>query len=439
MRLYLTSVGCRLNQAEMDDLAQRAQAAGLTLVRSPQDCDLAVVNSCSVTAAAASDSRSAAARIHRRQPAADILLTGCWATLERSHAACLPGVHAVVPNEAKDRILSGLIARRHHAMASPADFAPPARRTRPVIKVQDGCDHHCTYCVAVRARGAARSLPLQTVVEQVQRAEAHGALEVILTGLQLGAYGRGLPGRISLADLLETLLRETALPRFRLSSLEPWSVDDRLLEMWRDARLCRQLHLPLQSGAAATLRRMGRPMTPGAYEGLARRARQAIPGLALMTDLLVAFPGETPAEFDTSMAFVERMAFARVHVFTYSLRPNTAAAGLSDRVPAAIARQRVAFALQLAARGERTFADAHIGSVRQVLWETPRWFPGEGWRLRGLTDDGLRVVTTSRSPLHNILSPVRLRSLRPDGALQAQILDDLPPPFACAAAPPGRG
>ena len=425
MSLYLTSVGCRLNQAEMDDLGQRALAAGLTLVGSAQDCDLAVVNTCSVTAAAASDSRSAAARIHRLRPDASILLTGCWATLDRARAAQLSGVSTVVPNEAKDRILAELTDRSRPGPAEP-EVATPERRTRPVIKVLDGCNHHCTYCAAAIARGPARSLPLRSVVERVQRAEAEGALEVILTGVQLGAYGRELPGPLSLAGLLETLLRETRIQRLRLSSLEPWSVNDRLLELWRDRRMCPQLHLPVQSGCAETLRRMGRPITPSAFEKTAALARQAIPGLALTTDVMVGFPGETHSDFEASMAFIERHSFARMHVFTFSPRPGTPAARLPHRVPSSIARQRADLARRIAEHSEREFAAAQIGELRRVLWETPRLAADHGWRLSGLTEAGLRVVASYPASLHNTFSLVRLSSLEQNGTIRGQVLASPP-------------
>ena len=421
MRILLDSIGCRLNQSEIEHIGGSFHAAGHNLVGTPEECDLAVVNTCTVTAAAAADSRSAARRIHRANPSARIILTGCWSTLKPREALKLPGVARVIRNADKERLVPLVLD------ADPREFdlepierrqLPGMRmRTRAFIKAQDGCNNGCAFCQTRIARGRAHSLPLAEVVRRVRAAVAGGAQEVVLTGVQLTAYGRDLHAGLNLTSLLRAILAETDVPRLRLSSLEPWGMPDGFFELWTDGRLCRQLHLPLQSGSAFTLRRMRRPVTPEIYARLVNQARAAIPNLALTTDLIAGFPGETLSEFEEGLAFVRQMAFARAHVFTYSSRPGTLAADLPDPINSKVAKERSHRLRTAAAQSEVEYQRRFIGSILQVLWERAEEIGPSGWQVAGLTDNCLRVSAVAPADLCNQMTPVRLTGLSSNGLL----------------------
>ncbi|HES58098.1 MAG TPA: MiaB/RimO family radical SAM methylthiotransferase, partial [Firmicutes bacterium] len=341
MKIYLDTVGCRLNQAEIERYARQFRAAGHELVGSAEEADLAVVNTCTVTNAAASDSRKLIRRA-AREGADEIVVTGCWSTLRPEKAAALQNVSRVVPNHKKDRLVPDLLG----VTGETFDLEPVERRpipgtrlrTRAFIKVQDGCENRCTFCITTVARGAGRSRTIEQVISDVRAVldgdEVEGAAqEVVLTGVHLGSWGQDLEGGQRLADLVRAVLNRTGVPRLRLSSLEPWDLDPAFFDLWQDERLCRHLHLPLQSGSAATLRRMARKTTPQAFAELVAAARERIPEVAITTDVIAGFPGESQAEFEESLAFVRAMNFAGGHVFTYSARPGTAAARMPDQVP----------------------------------------------------------------------------------------------------------
>ena len=415
MKIYLDSIGCRLNQAEIEQYARQFRAAGHSLVATPQEADLAVVNTCAVTGAAVSDSRQKIRQIER-QGVDQIIATGCWATLQPQEAAALPGVQQVVGNAAKDRLVPDLL----HIPLEDFDLEPVARqplpgarlRTRAFIKVQDGCDNHCTFCITTVARGAGRSRPVAEVLADIQAAGEAG--EVVLTGVHLGSWGHDLSPRQGLADLVRAILAGSDVPRLRLSSLEPWDLDEDFFDLWQDPRLCPHLHLPLQSGCAATLRRMARKTTPPAFERLVAAARQAAPDLAITTDMIAGFPGETEAEFEESLAFVERMNFAGGHVFTYSARPGTAAARLPGQVPAALRKARNARLRAVFAEAERRYQSAFIGRVLPVLWESAVALGPQGWQMSGLTGNYLRVNALAPRGLWNQITPVHLAQLADD-------------------------
>lgn len=425
MRVFLDSLGCRLNQSEIEAMGREFRAGGHELVPTSGQSDLVVINTCSVTADAASTSRKRVRRAHRANPCADIVLTGCWSTLEPARASKLPGVKRIIPNQEKSDLVPLALG------LDPAEFdlepverhpLPGLRmRTRAFIKAQDGCDHHCTYCLTTLARGPARSFPIEGVVRQVQAAVEGGAQEAVLSGVQLSGYGRDLPGQTSLLELVRAILADTDIPRLRLSSLEPWGLPGRFTDLWSSPRMCRQLHLPLQSGAAATLRRMGRPVTPEGFAVLVKRLRTAIPGLAVTSDVLVGFPGEDKSAFQESLDFVESIAFAEAHVFPYSPRPGTAALRLPDRVPPPIIKRRAAAMRDLAARSARAFRAQFVGHSLPVLWEAAVRLDSQGWKVQGLTDNYLRVRAAAQRNLWNQLSHVEIQGIT-DGELYGRIL-----------------
>jgi len=415
MRLYLDSVGCRLNQAEIEELGRQFRMAGHALVGEPSKAEIMVLNTCAVTTKAAADSRWRVRHAHRSNPSLRIVLTGCWGTLEVNQAAALPGVWRVIPNPDKMRLAQDVLAASLDLPPSPAEAQHPLAgvrgRTRAHIGIQEGCDQHCTFCLTRVARGPLRSEPVEHVIERVQRVVEAGAREAVFTGVQLGAYGRDLPGSVDLATLLKEVLERTELPRLRLSSLEPWDVTGDLLALWRDTRICRHLHLPLQSGSAATLRRMARPIDPQHFQALVSRLRAAIPGLAITTDLMVGFPGESEAEFQESLEFVEEIGFTGAHVFTFSARPGTAAARLPGHVPGSVMKERSQRVRQVIARSSRAYCNTIIGSTLAVLWESAVPREDGEWEHIGHADNYLWVGASARQNLRNQVSAVRAEYL----------------------------
>jgi threonylcarbamoyladenosine tRNA methylthiotransferase MtaB len=433
LKIFLDSIGCRLNQSEIEKFASQFRAAGHEIVDSAADADYVVVNTCAVTTEAASDSRQkirhAARSASGRTSPSEIIVTGCWATLDSAAAQALPGVRRVVDNAQKDRLVADLL----NLPVETFDLEPVAReplpgahlRTRAFIKVQDGCDNHCTFCVTRLARGAGRSRLLSEVLRDVSAALEGGAQEIVLTGVHLGSWGQdfapsGQPPA-ALADLVAALLRLESLPRLRLSSLEPWDLDDNFFSLWSDPRLCRHLHLPLQSGSAATLRRMARKTTPDSFASLVAAARRVSPDMAITTDIITGFPGESDAEFDETRNFMRQMDFAAGHVFTYSSRPGTAAARMPGQVPLSTRKQRNAELRALLAESSQRYQQRFLGAELEVLWEATDAYGPEGWRLHGLTDNYLRVTALSPKKLWNQLSRVRLVEVEGEG-IKGEIL-----------------
>jgi threonylcarbamoyladenosine tRNA methylthiotransferase MtaB len=423
MRVFLSHVGCKLNQAEVDAIARQFLARGHQVVSSLALADVHVVNSCTVTREAARDSRRAARRAARAGRPLRTVLTGCYATSSAAEAAAL-GVDLVVPNPDKERLVE-LVARAARGWDAPAggstaaaDAAVPVSyvplalgNARALVKIEDGCDLRCAFCIIPRTRGAQRSRPLAEVVAEVCALEGAGHREIVVTGVQISAYR---DGGARLPELLDALLVATTHCRFRLTSIAPWELAPALLDRIDHPRVCRHLHLSLQSGDHGVLRRMRRPYDPARYAAAVESVRSRIPGVAITTDVIVGFPGETDAEFESSLAFVEAIGFARVHAFTYSPREGTAAAAMADQVPAGRKRERMTRLLGVAARAEETFRARHVGAEAHVLWEGRR-----AGRWAGTSDDYLRVFTESDRDLRGRLTTARLVELLPNGLLAA--------------------
>lgn len=417
MHVYLEAMGCRLNTAEIENLARRFAGAGYDVVRSAAEADIIVLNSCVVTAQATRKSRYRLRTLQRLAPTARFALTGCWATEDPDGVLSIPGVTWVIPNADKQRTVE--IVGGELATPSSSPWAPGRwGRTRAFLGVQDGCAYACTYCITRILRGAARSQPLEDVLREVQMLVDHGAQEVVLTGVSLGAYGKDLSDQLSLAALVEAIFAHTAVSRLRLSSIEPWNVDARLLNLWSDSRLCRQLHLPLQSGSDAVLKRMGRAISTEHFAELVALARDIVPDIAITTDIIVGFPGETEVDFAASLDFVTRMAFARSHVFPYSERPGTPAVRLSGGLPKVLRRARAAEMRALGEHLRRVYAEQFVGQTLPVLWE-PRDANGY-WH--GLTDNYLEVLAYLDVDVYNRVLPARLLKLEDTGTFVADIL-----------------
>jgi threonylcarbamoyladenosine tRNA methylthiotransferase MtaB len=485
MRVFFTNLGCKLNQAENDRLAGQFLTAGHQLAGSLAEADLHVINSCTVTANAARTSRKAARAGARAAAAAGAgdgggggrqlgdaapplrtVLTGCYATASPEEAAGLAGVDLVIANADKDRLVERVTSSFSQASQAPSGvgdltgvrlipgralpplFPPPSPgNTRALVKVEDGCDMGCSFCIIPRTRGSQRSRPAAEVVAEVRGLLAAGYREIVVTGVQISAWrgrldrtqdrGHRHAGRLAdlVRQLLATLPAVSAAPavtaamvgaaapagaapaaRLRLTSIAPWQLTGELLELWADPRLCRHLHLSLQSGATATLRRMRRPYTAESYARKVETVRSSIPGVAVTTDVIVGFPGESDAEFAESLATVARLGFAKVHVFPFSSRPGTAAAALPGVVAPALLRQRMGRMQEVAERSARAFQEAQLGCRATVLWEGP-----QAGRGQGLTDNYVRVFSPQAEHRWNQLTEVELLAVT-DGGVTGRLI-----------------
>ena len=378
---HVQNFGCRASQADGAALEAALSAQGLNAAARMSDADLVVLNTCTVTALADEDARKAVHRVHRENPAARILVTGCYAQRAPAELAILPGVYWVVGNSHKtsipeivseesadyhSQIRVGDIFEQREFLSSPVEDAA-GERTRPNLKIQDGCNNRCSFCIIPFVRGPSRSAPGDQVVAEVRNL-AERYREVVLSGINLGRWGREAGGTLRLADLVRRLLAETPIERLRLSSVEPMDWSDELLELVAGSpRIADHVHAPLQSGSDRVLRRMHRKYRPRHYEDRVRKARAWMPDAAIGADVMVGFPGETEAEFEESRAFIESLPFTYLHVFTYSERPGTPAAESVDRVPMEVRKDRNRVLRELAASKNLEFRRAMIGRTLAVV------------------------------------------------------------------------
>ena len=420
MKIYLDMIGCRLNQSEIEIMARQFTSAGHILVADPSDADLAVVNTCTVTSAAAADSRKTIRRI-ARSGVGRIVSTGCWSTLYPEETQQLQGLIQVIPNHQKQELVPLLLSQEgepQQAQSQKRVAIPGSRlRTRAFIKAQDGCSHHCTFCITTVARGDSKSIPLEDVITEIRFALEGGSKEAVLTGVQLGSWGKDFNPPLELSDLMEGILRDTEISRLRLSSIEPWDVSDRLIDILQEDRVARHLHLPLQSGSRTIMRKMARAITPDLYFDLLVRVRKKNPKIAITTDVMVGFPGETETEFNQSLDFIKKMDFTGGHVFTYSAREGTPAADYPDQVPFALRKKRSAITRNLLADCAQEYQKSFLGENLPVLWEKVEESKDGSWKGFGLTDNYLRIEADASPDMWNTISNVRLIGLTQKGLL----------------------
>ena len=419
MKIFLDMVGCRLNQSEIERMALDFIARGEEIVRNPSEAELIVVNTCCVTAKACADSRKTIRR-YQRETSADVLATGCYVSAFEKQAAGLVGENHFFSNEKKDLlpiIITGQNQTQNNFVFSGKPELGLRSRTRSFIKVQDGCDNYCTYCLTRIARGKSRSVQLAEIVQQAQQAEAAGIQEIVLTGVQIGSWGKDLTeGCMRISDLVGALLENTSLPRMRISSIEPWDLDDGLLDRFENPRLCPHLHIPLQSGSESILRRMARPFSASDFRDLMGKIQKKRPGLAVTTDILCGFPGENEELFEESRAFVEQMDFAGGHVFKFSPMPGTSASRMDDKVQESLVQQRSEVIRKLLESKTAKRQAEKLGTWEEVLWEH-----GRQGAFSGFTRDYFRVHTNSEADLTNTISRAFIRKFTPGGELLADV------------------
>ena len=412
--------GCKLNQADSQALARRFRAAGYLVVAPSDAADVVVLNTCTVTAAADSKARQFLRAARRRNPDALVVATGCYAQRAPAELEALPEVSLVVGNTGKPSLVEttgqGLNVQARPASSGSAQ-RPGTGRTRAMVKIQEGCDQVCAYCIVPKVRGRERSIPPLEIVAEINRHVEEEYREVALTGTQLGTYGFDIPGE-DLVSLLERVLAETAVERLRVSSLQAHEITPPLLELWRDRRLMRHFHIPLQSGSDRTLRAMRRRYDTRQFSSAVELVRGMYPEAGITTDVIVGFPGESARDFSASLDFAEEMRFSDIHAFPYSQRPGTSAAHYREQVAEPEKRARMSQMLALSSDCRACFRRGQLGAVRTVLWE--RASAGGTWS--GLTDNYLRVRTPSGRDLSNRITEARLHALEDDDVLLAEAL-----------------
>jgi threonylcarbamoyladenosine tRNA methylthiotransferase MtaB len=444
---FVQSFGCRATQADGAALERQLADQGLPQARDTRDAHVVVLNTCTVTAAADQDARASIRRIHRENPAAKIMVTGCYAQRAPQEIAAFPGVTWVVGNSHKHRVAEiaaadgpglsfnsdkqkpdgvalpgqprNFIPLETLALSAPAFtlvgdifahtelIAAPvfsgdsiAEKTRPNLKVQDGCDNRCSFCIIPSVRGQSRSMRLDRVIKEANALVLAGYREIVLSGINLGRWGRDFQPQQKFEHLLRALLEYTDIEKVRISSVEPMDWSDELIDLFTGSpRIAKHAHVPLQSGSDRILRRMHRKYRPWHYAEKIRKIREAMPDAAIGADVMVGFPGETDELFEESRSFIEQLPFTYLHVFTYSSRPGTLSAAMPDQVPVHVARERNRVLRELAAEKNRTFRESFLGGSLNVITLQAR---GDGW-TEGLSDNFLRIRVAGTHEANKIL------------------------------------
>ena len=436
---FVHNFGCRATQADGAALEQQLELRGLHRSESLDLADIVVLNTCTVTAAADHDARAAIRKIHRENPAARILVTGCYAQRAPQEVAALPGVSMVIGNSHKHLLpevvtaspgnfvsleslavsgaaftLIGDIFAHTELIAAPVfGGSDLGEKTRPNLKVQDGCDNRCSFCIIPSVRGQSRSMKLDRVIAEANALVAAGYREIVLSGINLGRWGRDLEPQLRFVQLLHALLEHTNIGKIRISSVEPMDWSDELIQLVASSpRIAKHAHVPLQSGSDRILRRMHRKYRPWHYAEKIRKIREAMPDAAIGADVMVGFPGESGELFEESRSFIEHLPFTYLHVFTYSSRPGTPSAAMLDQVPVHVARERNRVLRDLAAKKNLAFRRSFIGRTLDVI---TLQHSGDGW-TEALSDNYLKVRLAGVHPANERLS-VRASEIADDALI----------------------
>ncbi len=428
---YLHTLGCKLNQDDTASLAAALAARGMRPAACPEEADLLVVNTCTVTGRADADGRQALRRMARTNPRARLVAMGCYARRDPDALAALPGVDLVSGGSDPEPVVAAAAAAFPGDLtvaSEPYHAAPTASgRTRATLKIQDGCNLACSYCIIPAVRGRSRSIPAAEVEASLRRLLDAGFVEIILTGVNSGDYGRDLPGHEDLLGLLRRLVRLPGLGRLRLNSLEPRTVTGDLIAFLADTQqVAPHLQIPLQSGSDRVLAQMRRNYRSGDYARLLERLHRRIPDMGLGADVIVGFPGETEEDFRATERLIEDSPLAYLHVFSYSPRPGTDAAGLPGSVPAAEIRSRSARLRSMAARKGEEFRRRFVG---RTLTSLTLGATAQGGAIRALTGNFFEVALPVASAPLNRLVPVTVTWAGQEGAWGVPVV---PEPAAAA-------
>ncbi len=446
--VHVETLGCKLNLADSEILVNSFQKAGFKLAHPGSSPSIYILNTCTVTHVADRKARHLLRNVRKRYPDALIVATGCYAQRDKEALEDTGVVDIVAGNESKPRLVEIVrdtlgvgddisTGAEHYPMRYPiplrdASELSQARDVRSFLKIQEGCNDVCSYCIIPKVRGRSHHFSIKELVQQVQAKEAEGCREVVLTGTQLGDYGLERPGRTinnrpeggQLVQLLQALLDETSVPRVRVSSLQPQDIDERLLELWSDPRMCQHFHMPLQSGDDEVLSSMRRRYTVEEFSSAVEAIRRHVPNVSITTDLIVGYPGETQEAFDESYRFCNEMHFAAIHLFPYSVREGTSAARIKEQVHDKIKRERMDTMLKLASESTSRFLNRMVGVSFPVLWEEQKTIEGGGsprtaWS--GLTDNYIRVYAHDTRDLRGHITYTRLVSVAANGFVWGEL------------------
>jgi threonylcarbamoyladenosine tRNA methylthiotransferase MtaB len=417
-RVAISTLGCKTNQFESAAMIEQLQTAGYLVVPFTATADIYIVNSCTVTARTDAETRRLIRRARRLNPESRIIATGCYAQVAPGELEKMPELDCVLGNQEKHNISALMEAGENSvsdisatSLAEPLKLTSFAEHTRAFLQIQNGCNSFCSYCIVPYARGRSRSVTPVDVIKGVRDFAANGFKEVVLTGIHLGAYGLDLSDQTSLTCLIREIDAVGIVPRLRIGSVEPNEVSNELLSlMAASSRICPHLHLPLQSGSDAVLKRMGRPYTSALFQDLAEKISAALPGAFIGADVIAGFPGETDAEFEETVRLCEELPFSDMHVFPYSSRPGTKAAGMPGHLAAKTISERAARLREIATSKKRSFLERFVGSEQLVLIQG---FDQRTGLCRGLSRNYLTVEFHGEAAFVN--REMRVKILGSDG------------------------
>ncbi|MFH0993955.1 MAG: tRNA (N(6)-L-threonylcarbamoyladenosine(37)-C(2))-methylthiotransferase MtaB [Pseudomonadota bacterium] len=447
----IKTLGCKVNQFESETLERALFDQGYRPANGEEAADICIINTCTVTQKASMQSRQAIRQAIRTHPGARILVTGCYAQTEPEAIQSIAGVHDIVGHSDKLKIPERLFLtealksgrtekpkslntdapRRENSKepmftsfrASPLPSVALHRgqsRTRPFLKIQDGCNAFCAYCIVPFARGRSRSLPMESVLESIRRLKADGIHEIVLTGIHLGHYGLDLRPGTSLTDLLAAVESASLMERIRISSIEPAEVSDDLIDRVSGSLVfCHHFHIPLQSGDNDVLKRMNRPYTREMFHHLVSRIHDQIPDAAIGADVLVGFPGESDAAFDQTVSLIESLPITYLHVFPFSPRKGTPAYGFADQIPHPVIKTRCSTLRTLGKAKKKSFYRSHIGKEVEILIEGVR-DDATGW-LKGISSNYIPVMVEGEDHLKHTLAKARIIRFQGEAAMSGII------------------
>ena len=421
-KISFVTLGCKTNQFESAAMTEAVRKEGYQVVSAGEAADICVINTCTVTAKTDAESRRLIRKALRENPAAQIVVTGCYAQIAAEEISSMPGVALIIGNTEKRELLQLLQTLGTEQQIKVTDISKVretgpliletfAEHTRAFLQVQNGCDSRCSYCIVPHVRGPSRSVPLDDALEGIRTFARQGFREVVLTGIHLGAFGLDLSPPSSLQELLSIAERERIVPRLRLGSIEPTEMSAELIELMATGRtLCPHLHIPLQSGDNGVLAVMNRPYTSDYFRELIEKLAAAVPGLCIGTDIIAGFPGETDEAFERGYRFLEELPLAYFHVFPFSPRQGTPAATMPGQVPSAVAKKRAEALRVLSYRKKRAYFESFLGKEVLVLIQEKR----KGGNLQGLSRNYLSVEIPGHSAPVNSEVAVRIIGIEKD-------------------------
>ena len=422
MQVHLTTLGCRLNEAELESWATGFMAEGHAITQKSEQADVVVINTCAVTQDAVRKSRQLIRRTHRHNPAAKLVVSGCYSSLNKTIANEIEGIDLVISNQDKEKLVE-LTVQELNMLTMPSEATTPGEsslfkrgRQRAFIKIQDGCRYRCTYCIVTVARGNERSRAIDDIISEINNLTRQGIHEAVLTGVHVGGYGSDINS--DLYELIKTILSETDLPRLRLASVEPWDLPDKFFELFSNPRLMPHMHLPLQSGSDSVLKRMSRRCKTDDFNRLINYARSEVPDFNVTTDVIVGFPGETDKEWQENMEFIGSAELSHIHIFSYSEREGTKAASLSNQISKEVKKIRSVQLHQLAAEMKKNYMQKLVNREFPILWEGSSKRERTGsTRYFGYTPNFVRtqIDIDSSEVLTNTIQQARIKSVNPNG------------------------